>query len=114
MKIPFSKPATLRRTKAARLERGIKVEAEVIEDTSIMAAIQPIGINEIKMLPEGKQLSEQIRIFTETPLNDRSDGRVQGDRIIYRNKIYEVYSIMEWEGPINHYEALASLVSEHR
>ena len=111
--IPFAKPTVFKRRKPPKLEKGIMVESDEVQEIRGQANIQPMSIEEIKALPEGKDFNEQIHIFTDTAIQAAGkDSSSLGDYVIYRGQTFQIYTVLEWDEPQPHFEAYASLVDE--
>ena len=63
----------------------------------IKASVQPVSSEDLQMLPEGSDSSEQLKIYTIEKLRTRQGNpTVKADRVEIDNKIYEVISVKDY------------------
>lgn len=78
-----------------------------------LASVQPLGMGQdMQALPEGRHLSDFIKLYTDDKLNVTADGEgVQPDIIIHGGYGYELVSIFSNQsGVISHYKYIGSKV----
>jgi len=78
-----------------------------------LASVQPVVIGQdMHALPEGRHLSDFIKLYTTDKLNVTADGEgVQPDIIIHEGYGYELVSIFaNQSGVISHYKYVGSKV----
>ena len=72
-----------------------------------LASVQPVAVGQdMHALPEGRHLSDFVKLYTNDKLNVTADGEgVQPDIIIHEGYGYELVSIFaNQSGVINHYK----------
>ena len=95
---------------------GEYVEGEWVPGASsgvpFTASIQPVTGEDQMTVPEGRRLSDYIKIYTSTedkPLD--VDTSQQPDKIEWRNHTYECIQVdVRQMGVINHYKAIFSRI----
>ena len=78
-----------------------------------LASVQPVVMGQdIHALPEGRHLSDFVKLYTNDKLNVTADGEgVQPDIIIHEGYGYELVSIFaNQSGVISHYKYIGSKV----
>ena len=78
-----------------------------------LASVQPVAVGQdMHALPEGRHLSDFVKIYTNNRLNVTADGEgVQPDIIIHEGYGYELVSISaNQSGVISHYKYIGSKV----
>lgn len=88
----FRKPQTITRTTAGSYVNGVFVDG-VTSSITIQASVQPMTGEDMKTLPEGKRLSDFVKVYTSSDLQVL--GEVAGliaDRLSWRSHTYECIS----------------------
>jgi hypothetical protein len=78
-----------------------------------LASVQPVVMGQdMHALPEGRHLSDFVKLYTNDKLNVTADGEgVQPDIVIHEGYGYELVSIFaNQSGVINHYKYVGSKV----
>lgn len=78
-----------------------------------LASVQPVVMGQdMRALPEGRHLSDFVKLYTNDKLNVTADGEgVQPDIIIHEGYGYELVSIFaNQSGVISHYKYIGSKV----
>lgn len=78
-----------------------------------LASVQPVAMGQdMHALPEGRHLSDFVKLYTNDKLNVTADGEgVQPDIIIHEGYGYELVSIFaNQSGVISHYKYIGSKV----
>jgi hypothetical protein len=78
--------------------------------SSILASIQPVTEQDLITAPEGRRISDMIKIYTDAPLQEGGEGaNLQPDLIVWRGYAYEVNSVsVRQMDVINHYKIYAT------
>lgn len=113
----FRKPYTVTRRAAGSYIGGYWVEGTE-SNIIIKASIQPLKVNEIEALPEGKRSSSAVKIYTDTKLilakqaTETTDA-VSADILQYSGSTWEIVAYAAYQsGVIPHYKAYAIEVLE--
>ena len=105
----FRKPKKLLRESAGAYVDGVwTAGARGIFTT--LASCQPIVVGQdLKAVPEGRHISDFIKIYTSSPLLIAKDGQnIQSDIIVHEGEGFEVVSAFSNQsGVINHYKYIA-------
>lgn len=81
-----------------------------------LASVQPVAMGQdMHALPEGRHLSDFVKLYTNDKLNVTADGEgVQPDIIIHEGYGYELVSIFaNQSGVISHYKYIGSKVFKY-
>lgn len=100
---------TLLRTKIGQWVLG-RYEQGIREETALEASVQALTPNDLLQLPEGRRTRENIKIYTTEKLRTSDENNnTPADNILWRGKLYEVYSVEDWSNTdLPHYLAIAS------
>lgn len=105
----FRFPQTIKRSAPGTYVNGVFVNGATTE-ISIQASIQPVTGEDMKTLPEGRRLSDYVKVYTDTLIQNVADGQ-QPDRILWRGHEYEALSMdVRQMAVINHYKVIFSRV----
>jgi hypothetical protein len=96
---------TLRRFAAGSRGTDGRFAPGATTDTTIYASMQPVSGRDLQRLPEG----ERSRTALQTA---EAGGLLLSDRIVYGGRVYEVFQVQPWVGPLPHYEALVLRLAE--
>lgn len=80
---------------------------------SVDCSVQPAAMRtDLQALPEGRHLSDFVKVYTDVRLQISSDGEgIQSDIVVSQGYGYELMSIFENQSSvINHYKYLASKI----
>lgn len=111
----FRKPQTITRTTAGAYSNvtGYFVDG-VTSNLTIQASVQPMSGEDMKTLPEGKRLSDFVKVYTDSDLQVL--GEVAGliaDRLAWRGHTYECISAdVRQMDVISHFKYIFSKVTQ--
>ena len=108
----FRKQKTILREAAGTYTNGVWAPGARSALTTL-ASVQPVVMGQdMHALPEGRHLSDFVKIYTNDKLNVTADGEgVQPDIIIHEGYGYELVSIFANQcGVISHYKYIGSKV----
>lgn len=108
----FRKPVTVLREGHGSYVNGLWVPGAKLVVT-ISASVQPIsGGQDIQALPEGRRLTDAVKLYTTDAMVMTSDGtQTQPDIIVHEGYCYEVVSVFKNQsGVISHYKYLAAKI----
>jgi hypothetical protein len=110
--IDFSKKITIKRTKVGEYKGGF-YEKGSAKEFSVMASIQPHFFKEVDKLPEGRQSTDAVKIYTESKLISKNNN-YESDLIKYNGLWYEVYQVKDYSGLgfLPHFKGISLLVNE--
>jgi hypothetical protein len=104
---------TLRRFAAGSRGTDGRFAPGATTDTTIYASMQPVSGRDLQRLPEGERSRDALKAYTETALQTaEAGGLLLSDRIVYGGRVYEVFQVQPWVGPLPHYEALVLRLAE--
>ena len=105
----FRKTFDVLREAAGSYVNGLYV-AGVKSALSIQASIQPVTEQDLITAPEGRRISDMIKVYTNTSLQEGGEEtNLQPDLIAWRGYAYEVNSVsVRQMGVINHYKIYAT------
>lgn len=108
----FNSGISVKRYPAAAMAKG-RYQAVTPTTFTIVASIQPMGGDEILMLPEGDREKEVLSLFTETELRVADqDNKTESDRVAWEGSDYEVIKVRPWKmGALDHYECVIARVN---
>lgn len=113
----FRKPFIVKRKSPGEYVNGKWQEGQ--ENTfTIKASAQPLSIDEIEYLPEGRRSGKSYKVYSDTELfaarqQKRTQSATNPDVIEIKGKDYEIIRAMPYQsGLINHYKCYASEVVE--
>lgn len=108
----FRKPYTIQRPATGSYVNGVWV-AGAATNVAIMATIQPVTGEDMKTLPEGRRLSDYVKVYTSTEVFPVSETIQQPDQLVWRGSTYECISVdVRQMDVIAHYKAIFSKVSQ--
>lgn len=113
----FRKPYTVKRYASGQYVNGIWQDGQVT-NINIKASVQPLNLDEIEYLPEGRRSSKSFKIYTDTelfPALQEKEGQqaTNPDVIVISGKDYEIIRVLPYQsGVINHYKCYAVEVGE--
>lgn len=108
----FRKPIDILREAAGSYVNGLWSPG-ARSSTTAMASVQPVAMGrDMQALPEGRHLSDFVKIYTDDRLSVTADGEgVQPDIVAHDGYGYEVIDIAASQsGVINHYKYLGAKV----
>lgn len=78
--------------------------------SSVVASIQPVTEQDMITPPEGRRLSDMVKIYTDSDLQVTEEGsNLQPDLVVWRGYAYEINSAsVRQMGVINHYKYFAT------
>ncbi|CAB4197640.1 hypothetical protein UFOVP1309_26 [uncultured Caudovirales phage] len=105
----FRKPFDVLREAAGSYVNGVYT-AGVKSVISIQASIQPATEQDLITAPEGRRISDMVKVYTDTSLHEGGEGTsLQPDLVVWRGYAYEVSSIsVRQMGVIDHYKIYAT------
>lgn len=106
----FRKPITITRTEPGHYDEtsGLWVEGEESTPTVAMS-IQPLSVDEMDALPEGRRTSRSVKIYSSVELlpADQSTGQ-NADQFTWLGRTYEIVGCNPYQmGVIPHYKSYA-------
>lgn len=113
----FRKPYTVVRRSPGSYVDGYWVEGSETNIT-IKASVQPLRMDEIEALPEGKRSSSAVKVYSDVKLNPakQATGETQGvsaDILLYAGSNWEIVACAAYQsGVIPHYKAYGVEVRE--
>lgn len=109
----FRKPIEIKRTSAGSYVSGTFVNGSASTIT-IEASIQPMKSEDMVTLPEGRRLTDFVKLYTSTNLNTVSETTgQQPDRLTWRGHAYECISVdVHQMDVIPHYKCIFVKVSQ--
>ena len=108
----FRKPKDILREAAGTYTNGVWAPGARSAVTTL-ASVQPVVMGQdMHALPEGRHLSDFVKLYTNDKLNVTADGEgVQPDMVIHEGYGYELVSIFaNQSGVISHYKYVGSKV----
>lgn len=109
----FRKPQAITRIGAGEYVNGVFVPG--VESTIvILASVQPVTAQDIATPPEGKRLSDYVKIYTSSELQVLNEvAGLEPDQLVWRGHTYECTSGDQWQnGVISHRKYLFSKLSQ--
>lgn len=105
----FKKPFDVLREASGSYVNGVYT-AGAKSVISIQASIQPATEQDLITAPEGRRISDMVKVYTDTSLQEGGEGTsLQPDLIVWRGYAYEVSSIsVRQMGVIDHYKIYAT------
>src|SRR6056297_1476148 len=101
-----SENATLRRVSAGSYDASGVWREGVVSETTISGSMQPASQRDLEELPEGRRISEGMKLYTAAPLfTALSSEEKNADIIAYDGKEYEVVSVRNWKKTTQFYRA---------
>jgi len=106
--VSFRKPFDVLHEAAGSYVSGVFVPG-VKSSTTIQASVQPVTEQDLITAPEGRRISDMVKIYTDTDLQVGNDGTgLQPDLIVWRGYAYEISSVsVRQMGVISHYKIFA-------
>jgi len=101
----FRKPFIIRRKVPGAYVNGVFVDGGEVQQT-IMATVQPLKNEDMIDLPQGRRISDIIKVYTSEVLTTAEDNGVdkQPDRIFWKDSWFEITSTGTFQmGVISHY-----------
>lgn len=101
----FRKHFTIIRKQAGTYVNGVFVDGVETQQT-IMATVQPLKNEDMVELPQGRRISDIIKIYTSEVLNTTEDNGAnkQPDKIFWKDSWFEITSTGTFQmGIIPHY-----------
>lgn len=87
-------------------------QAGKAESVTVRGSLQPLGMREIKMLPEGDRVKDLLKFYSDTALTIIDPRLSRGaDRVIIDGERYKVISTEKWAGPavgLPHFKSILS------
>jgi len=109
----FRKIQTLTRIGAGEYVDGVFIPGASVPFT-ILASVQPVSAQDIMTPPEGKRLSDYVKVYTSTQLQILNEvAGLEPDQLIWRGHTYECTAGDAWQnGVISHYRYIFSKLSQ--
>lgn len=101
-----------------RFAAGTRTNGHWVEGStstlSFQASVQPLGSEEMSLVPEGRRDTARFALFTDFRLRTADDeGGTNADRVTIDGEEYEVFAVDIWQNDvIPHYRALVATVKE--
>lgn len=107
----FKQPYTYRRLSVAPAVKGRAQNTAYGDPVAFYASIQALRGLELQILPEGQRDKQNVRVYTETPLQVIDPTKNQkGDLIQYEGRDYEVQRREDWKPTsFNYFKFIAQL-----
>ena len=105
----FRKPITVTRTGQGDYnDEGVWVEG-IPAELSVRMSVQPLRLEEMDALPEGRRSSKAVKIYAESQLLPADQGaRQNADQVTWQGKQWEIVGCDPYlMGVIPHFKALA-------
>lgn len=105
----FRKPFTIIRKQPGQYVNGVFVDGEEVQQT-IMATIQPLKNEDMIDLPQGRRISDIVKVYTSEVLTTAEDNGAdkQPDRIFWKDGWFEITSTGAFQmDVISHYRYFA-------
>ena len=104
----FRKPFQALRESAGAYVQGVYV-AGARSVIDIQASIQPVSGQDMITAPEGRRISDMVKIYTDASLQESAEASgLQPDLIVWRGYAYEIVSIeVRQMSVIDHYKVMA-------
>jgi len=109
----FRKPQVITRTAAGAYVLGVWVDGAV-STLNIQASVQPMTEEDMKTAPEGRRLSDMVKMYTDSDLFTIADAgsNQQPDKLTWRGREYEIISKgVRQMGVISHYKYACAIAS---
>jgi len=105
----FRKPFDVLHESAGAYVSGVFVPG-VRSVLGITASIQPATEQDLITAPEGRRISDMVKVYTDTSLQEGGEGTgLQPDLIVWRGYAYEISSIsVRQMDVISHYKIYAT------
>jgi len=109
----FRQPQTITRTSAGAYVNGLYVEGTQTSVT-VMASVQPTTGEDMITLPQGRRMSDYVKIYTGTNLQVLGEGvGLQPDVLTWRGHQYECISVdVRQMSIIPHYKYIFSRIGQ--
>lgn len=105
----FRRPQTIKRTAPGSYVNGLFVDGAT-STFLIQATVQPMTGEDMFTLPEGRRLSDYVKVYTDTLIQVVAEGQ-QPDRLVWRDNEYEAIQLdVRQMGVIDHYKVVFSRV----
>lgn len=77
-------------------------------DETLSAAVYRTSVKEAEILPEGVRNKQLLTLFTTKQLLGASSANgTDGDRIVYRGDVYEVFQTEDWFNTGSYFKSIA-------
>jgi len=109
----FRKIYTVTRQAANSYVSGLPVDGAT-STFDIQASIQPVSGEDMKTLPDGRNVNDMIKVYSDTNLQVSDEAnRLEPDKLTWRGKVYECVSVdVRQMDVISHYKYYFSRVSQ--
>lgn len=109
----FRKPQNITRVAVGSYVNGVWVDGGATTLT-IQASVQPMTMEDMKTAPEGRRLSDMVKMYTDADLFTTEDSgeNQQPDKLTWRGRQYEIISKgVAQMGVISHYKYACAVTS---
>lgn len=109
----FRKPQTITRLAAGSYVNGDWVDGAE-SSLTIAASVQPMSMEDMKDAPEGRRLSDMVKMYTDADLFtvEDSGANQQPDKLTWRGREYEIISKgVHQMSVIPHYKYVCAVTS---
>ena len=98
VKVPqkFMRPVTLRRYSSGSYVDGVWLDG-VSTDTTVMASVQPLAPNDLRLLPEGDRGKRAWKIFSNFLLSMGDDNGIKSDEMIIDGISFRISSPEDYQ-----------------
>lgn len=109
----FRRPLTVTREQPGQYVDGIW-QPGTSETLTARCSVQPIGVNDMDLLPEGRRDRQAFALYGKTELRMADDNaETNADRVEIDGAMFEVVHVELWKnGIINHCRALVTKEAE--
>lgn len=103
----ISETMTLKRKTQGGYDSSGKYVDGFEAQTEISGSIQPASQRDLEEVPEGRRISEGMKLYTITPLfTASSNSNINADIIEYDGRDFEVVSVRNWKRTTQFYRAI--------
>lgn len=109
----FRKPQTITREQPGAYVSGVFVPGAT-STLTIQASVQPATMEDMKEAPEGRRLSDMVKMYTDADLFTVEDAghNQQPDKLTWRGREYEVIAKgVHQMGVVSHYKYICAVTS---
>lgn len=110
----FRKPQAITRVAAGSYVNGVWKDGAATTLT-IQASVQPMSMEDMQDAPEGRRLSDMVKMYTNSDLFtvEDSGANQQPDKLTWRGREYEIISKgVHQMDVLSHYKYVCALVAE--
>ena len=109
----FRKPQTIKRVASGSYVNGDWVNGAA-SSLTIQASVQPMSMEDMKDAPEGRRMSDMVKMYTDSDLFTVEDSgeNQQPDKLTWRGRDYEIISKgVHQMSVVSHYKYICAVTS---